>query len=245
VSETEFDRYAADYRATVNEATGIPGVDVDQLAGHKARLLLGLLTWRLGDARSRKVLDVGCGIGLVDAELVSGVGELHGIDTSQKSLEGGARGAVGALPAFRQKADSACRCRLRPGLHDLRAAPSGARDRPAFVAEMARVTRSGGIVAIIEHNPLNSVTRRIVSRCAFDQDAVLLRCGTGARLLAGAGLERGGRAYIAFCPRRSAFVERVEQRIGWLPAGAQYYAWATKGPAGAASPSRPAPRRPS
>jgi hypothetical protein len=91
VSETEFDQYAADYLATVNEAAGIAGVDV-------------------------------------------------------------------------------------------------------VIAEMARVTRPGGMVAIIEHNPLNPVTRHIVSRCPFDRDAVLLRCGTGARLLAGAGLEPGGAA---------------------------------------------------
>jgi SAM-dependent methyltransferase len=246
VSETEFDRYAADYRATVNEATGIAGVDVDQLAAHKARLLLGLVARRLGDARSRKVLDVGCGIGLVDAELVSGVGELHGIDTSQKSLEEAAR----AVPSARFRHFGGKRIPHADGAFDLvfticvlhHLAP---RDRPAFVAEMARVTRPGGVVAIIEHNPLNPMTRRIVSRCAFDQDAVLLRCGTGARLLAGAGLERGGRGYIAFWPRRSAFVERVEQRIGWLPAGAQYYVWGTKGPAGAAIPPRPASRRPS
>ena len=107
---------------------------------------------------------------------------------------------------------------------------------------MARVTRPGGIVAIIEHNPLNPVTRHIVSRCAFDRDAVLLRCGTGARLLAGAGLEPGGRGYIAFWPQRSAFIERVEQRIGWLPAGAQYYVWATKR-APPAPPFHPVRRR--
>jgi hypothetical protein len=57
VSETEFDRYAADYRATVNEAAGIAGVDVDRLAGHEARLSLGLAEQRLGDASFRKVLE--------------------------------------------------------------------------------------------------------------------------------------------------------------------------------------------
>ena len=49
-------------------------------------MLLGLVEQRLGAGSSRKVLDVGCGIGRVDAELVGGVGELHDIDTSQKSL---------------------------------------------------------------------------------------------------------------------------------------------------------------
>lgn len=238
MSETEFDRYAADYRATVNEAAGIAGVDVDRLAGHKARVLLGLVEQRLGDATSRKVLDVGCGIGLVDAELVGGVGELHGIDTSQKSLEEAAR----AVPSARFRHFGGERVPHADAAFDLVFAICvlhhvPPRDRLALVAEMARVTRPGGIVALIEHNPLNPVTRHIVSRCAFDRDAVLLRCGTGAPLLAGAGLEPGGRGYIAFWPQRSAFIERVEQRIGWLPAGAQYYVWATKGPAGPAVPS--------
>jgi SAM-dependent methyltransferase len=195
VSETEFDRYAADYRATVNEATGIAGVDVDRLAGHKARLLLGLVEQRLGDASSRKVLDVGCGIGLVDAELVGRVGELHGIDTSQKSLEEAAR----AVPSARFRHFGGERSPHADAAFDLVFAMCvlhhvPPRDRLALVAEIARVTRPGGIVTIIEHNPLNPATRHIVSRCAFDEDAVLLRCGTGARLLAGAGLEPGGAA---------------------------------------------------
>jgi ubiquinone/menaquinone biosynthesis C-methylase UbiE len=244
VSETEFDRYAADYRATVNEAADIAGVDVDRLAGDKAQLLLDLLERRLGDASSRKVLDVGCGIGLVDAELVSGVGELHGIDTSRKSVDEATR----AVPTARFRHFGGKRIPHADAAFDmvfaicvLHHVPP--RDRPAFLAEMARVTRPGGIVAIVEHNPLNPVTRHIVSRCAFDRDAALLRRGAGARLLAGAGLEPGGRGYIAFWPRRSALIERIEKRIGWLPAGAQYYVWATKGAAGPAIASRPAPRR--
>jgi hypothetical protein len=105
------------------------------------------------------------------------------------------------------------------------------------------VTRPDGLVMILEHNPLNPVSRYIVSRCPFDQDAVLLRRAAGARLLAGAGLRRGGHGYIAFWPRRSALIERIEQRIGWVPAGAQYYVWATKGPARPAEPPRPATGR--
>jgi hypothetical protein len=41
------------------------------------------------------------------------------------------------------------------------------------------------------------------------------------------------------------FLERIEQRIGWLCARAQCYVWATRGPTGPAIPSRPASRRPS
>ncbi len=244
MSKTEFDRYAVDYRATVNEAAGIARVDVDQLAGYKARLLLDLMERQLGDSRTRRVLDVGCGVGLVDAELVSGVGELHGIDTSRKSLAE----AKQATPSAHFTHFDGARIPHADAAFDLVFAICvvhhvSLRDRQAFVGEMARVTRPGGIVTIVEHNPLNPLTRYIVARCPFDHDAVLLHPGSGARFLAGAGLEPGGRGYIAFWPKRSAVIERVEQWIGWLPAGAQYYVWATKGPASPASPSRPAPGR--
>ena len=36
-----------------------------------------------------------------------------------------------------------------------------------FVSEMVRVTRSGGLVAIFEHNPFNPLTRHAVNSCAF------------------------------------------------------------------------------
>jgi SAM-dependent methyltransferase len=244
VSQTEFDRYAVGYRDTVNDAVGIAGVDVDQLAGYKARLLLGLVEQRLGDPGACKVLDVGCGIGLVAAELAAGVSELHGIDTSERSVRQAAR----AVPAARFQHFAGDRIPHADEAFDLVFADCILHHVPpptraAFVREMARVTRPGGLLALIEHNPLNPATRYMVSRCAFDGDAVRLGPATGARLLAGAGLEPGGHPYVAVSPWRSAFVERVEQRLGWRPAGAQYYIWATKGPSRCQDPSRRAPGR--
>jgi hypothetical protein len=52
---------------------------------------------------------------------------------------------------------------------------------------MARVTRPGGLICIIEHNALNLLTRLAVNRCPFDADAVLLRSGQSQELLRGAG----------------------------------------------------------
>ena len=96
------------------------------------------------------------------------------------------------------------------------------------MAEMLRPIRPGGAAIVIEHNPLNPVTRLIVSRCAFDNDAVLLGCGKSRRLLAEAGTLVAGRRYIGFSPYRHALVERVERALGWLPAGAQYCVWGIK-----------------
>jgi hypothetical protein len=84
---------------------------------------------------------------------------------------------------------------------------------------MARVTRPGGLAIILEHNPLNPATRFAVSRCAFDEDAVLMRMSESRALLADAGLRERERAYILFFPFRNT----IERRLGRLPMGAQYY----------------------
>jgi ubiquinone/menaquinone biosynthesis C-methylase UbiE len=221
----EFDRYAADYQREVNRAAGI---SVDQLAGEKARLLLEVLG-ELGDPKRLRVLDIGCGIGLVDQELVGGVGELVGVDPSLASLQY-ARTRAPAVHFIRYDGAS-----LPLGdatfdavfascvLHHV--APQARAD---FLGEMLRPLRRGGLAVIIEHNPANPVTRYIVSRCAFDADAVLLACRETVDLLARVGAGRARRRYIGFLPFRHRLVERAEQAIGWLPMGAQYCVWSQK-----------------
>lgn len=229
MNQTNFDRYATDYRAAVNEAVRVGAVDVDRMTGSKVQLLTGLMRQHLGDPRKLKVLDVGCGIGLVDAALAPHVAELHGIDTSRKSLEAAALAAPAArfhhfdgesMPYPETAFDLVFAVCV---LHHITPAR-----RDAFVREMARVAHPGGMVLILEHNPFNPVTRWMVSRCEFDRDAILVRRASAIALLAQAGLGPGGSAYISFWPWRSESVERMERKIGWLPIGAQYCAWATK-----------------
>ncbi len=243
MSQTDFDRYATDYRAAVNEAVRVGAVDVERMAGSKVQLLCRLMRQHLGDPRTLKVLDVGCGIGLIDAELTPQVAELHGIDTSRKSLEAAALAAPAArfqhfdgesMPYPETAFDLVFAVCV---LHHI--APAR---RDSFVREMARVARPGGMVLILEHNPFNPVTRWMVSRCEFDRDAILLRRASAMRLLTAAGLRSGASGYISFWPWRSEPVERLERTIAWLPAGGQYYAWAMK-TRHAARPGSSGPRR--
>ena len=221
-----FDRFAADYRAEVDRAAG---VSVERLAGEKARLILGVLAAHLGEPKRLRVLDVGCGIGLVDKELEDKVALLCGADMSRGSLDL----AQARAPATRFALYDGVRLPFGDASFDAAFAISVVHHvppaaRPAFMAEMLRPLVANGVAILIEHNPLNPVTRRIVARCAFDADAVLLRCREAAGLLAGAGAPAAGRRYIGFSPIRHAAVERAERAVGWLPIGAQYCVWGVK-----------------
>jgi ubiquinone/menaquinone biosynthesis C-methylase UbiE len=221
-----FDRFAEDYRGQVERAAG---VSVERLAGEKARLILEVLSGHLGEHQRLRVLDIGCGIGLVDRELEGRVGWLCGVDMSRSSLELAKQRAPATsfalydgmrLPFRDASFDAAFAISV---LHHV--APAA---RPAFMAEMLRPIVPRGVVILIEHNPLNPVTRRIVSRCAFDADAVLLHRQEADRLLAAAGAPAAGGRYIGFSPLRHALVERAERVVGWLPIGAQYGVWGIK-----------------
>jgi ubiquinone/menaquinone biosynthesis C-methylase UbiE len=225
----DFDRTADDYRSTVDRSLGFTTASVDQLAETKANLLLDLMARYIGEPQGLKFLDVGCGIGLVERGLRDRVAEIHGIDISEASLAHARTAAPGArfqhydgsrIPYDEATFDAVVTICV---LHHIQ--PS---ERPAFIKEMVRVARPGGMVLILEHNPMNPVTRHIVSRCPLDADASLLGRTRARRLLATPELSKIRGGYLAFWPYRSARVERMERRIGWLPLGAQFYTWALK-----------------
>jgi ubiquinone/menaquinone biosynthesis C-methylase UbiE len=222
----DFDQHAVTYQEAVDQAAG---VSVEKLAGEKARIILKVLASNFDDPRQLRVLDIGCGVGLIDDHLDRRVAELWGVDCSLRSLEL-ARARVpttrfvhydgGRLPFSDSSFDAVfASCVLHhvppPARHD-------------FMQEMLRPLRVKGAVIVIEHNPLNPVTRHIVSRCAFDADAVLLPARETIRLIKEARAVVAGRRYVGFFPFRNALIERSEDAIAWLPIGAQYCVWGIK-----------------
>jgi SAM-dependent methyltransferase len=219
----DFDRYKDIYPAEVQRSIGFIGQDVDFFAELKAQYLLDVARRFLGRPGSLSFLDVGCGVGLTDSHLKGAVDSLHGVDVAAGTLER----ARERNPWAEYSVYDGSVLPVADGSFDLTFAicvlHHVERTRwPDFARELARATRSGGLVVVIEHNPLNPLTRLAVSRCEFDEDAVLLPAGWTRKLLSTAGLTVDESRYIAFFPWRGSVLRAVERRLGWLPLGAQY-----------------------
>jgi SAM-dependent methyltransferase len=216
----EFDGYQADYDELVERSISFAGRGHDFYLEAKARALLGLARRRLGDPAELAALDVGCGAGLMHPFLTA-IPRLHGVDVSPAQVEA----ARAAHPQVEYAVASGTRLPYGDGSFDLAFAVCvvhhvPVEERAAFAAELRRVTRPGGLVVVFEHNPLNPLTRLAVSRCEFDEDAVLLRRGETARRLRIAGAEPVESRFILFTPWRLPAVERALRAV---PLGAQYY----------------------
>ncbi|MEX0955308.1 MAG: methyltransferase domain-containing protein [Rhizobiaceae bacterium] len=216
-----FDAYRSSYRQAVQESIGFSGLKHDFFLRAKADLL-----GRLAKARGLghvKALDIGCGIGALHPFLRSIFPELSGCDISHESVAQARQDnpwvayghqQPGHLPYDRSSFDLAFAVCV---VHHV---PPAA--WPNFFAEMKRVLRPGGVACIIEHNPLNPLTRLAVSRCPFDADAVLLGSGKTKRLLREGGFSEIASEHFLFFPFENPTLRAVERGLAVLPLGAQH-----------------------
>lgn len=215
-----FDEHSAAYSREVNEALAVVGLEHSFFFEAKVREILEARR-RLAGEGAVRVLDLGCGIGLLIQRLRPLLDSVWGIDQSISSLgqaeapEGRLIAADGLRTPF---ADESFHmviavCVLHHVPVDRRA---------TFMAEAARITRRGGLVLLSEHNPWNPLTRVVVGRCELDDHAVLLSQSEASRLLADAGLSNIRSRYIHFFPWSGVVWRWLEARLAWLPLGGAY-----------------------
>jgi SAM-dependent methyltransferase len=227
--KSDFNTYKDTYREAVEQSISFSGRDVDYFAEHKAMHLAALARRHLGDPSTLSALDLGCGIGATDAFLRGAFGELHGADIAAEAIER----AAAMNPEVTYTPYDGVRLPYDDGAFDLaftvnvlHHVPIGA--RAGFAGEMARVLRPGGLAVVIEHNKFNPLTTLAVSRCEFDEDAVLLTRRTTTHLLRDAGLRAVERRYILFAPVSAPRAVAMDRWLHWLPLGGQYYVVATR-----------------
>ena len=236
----EFDAYAPGYSAGMdNPVKALLGDNADQFVALKLRWLLrhcpALHTAGSGAAR---VLDYGCGAGTLLRLLAeAGVGaRLVGCDISPGMLEEAGRCWPAHLGAARPelRVQDGARTPFPDASFDVVVISAvlhhvPLEERPAVYDELRRVTRPGGQIVIFEHNPLNPVTRYVVSRTPIDRNAILLHAREVRQGLAAAGVTESRTRYIMFAPPRLHALGALEPGLGWLPLGAQYAVQAVVG----------------
>jgi len=219
---SEFDRYRDSYEEAVDDAIKFGGAEHAFYLEAKARALLELARRELGDPTGLHALDVGSGPGSLHPYLTE-IDALEGVDVSQALVER----AAAANPDVRYRTYDGRTLPFPDAGFDLAFAVNVFHhveqpDRANVAAELARVVRPGGIVAVFEHNPLNPLTRLVVARCEFDDGVHLLPTREVRALLEQAGLQPVERRYILFFPWRASFLQRLEARLGAVPLGAQH-----------------------
>lgn len=220
---TDFDDWKDFYSEAIERAVPFLPESHDFFVRTKAEELLELVEDRLGSPGAMRLLDVGCGIGLVHRHMARRIGRLEGADIAEGSIERARAANPGVdyhlydgrrLPHEAGAVDVAYSMGV---VHHIRPAEWG-----GFVAELVRVTRPGGLVALVEPNMLNPVCRLAAPRCEFDKDANFLRAAALRRLAREAGLKDVAVRYILFIPFRMPGRRAIERRLRWLPVGAQY-----------------------
>lgn len=220
-----FDSYRDNYEAEVQRSISFSGLKHDFFLQAKIDFLRPLFASHFAE-QPPLLLDVGCGVGRMHPLLMPITSHIIGCDVSLDSLSRARTENPtldyrpiedGRLPSDNESVDvSLATCVLH------HVPPS---EWFSFIGEMARVTRPGGLVILIEHNPWNPGTRLAVARCQFDRDAVLASARRGRALLQGASLHNVQSDHILLFPTAAAPVRRVEKLLAKFPLGAQYCAW--------------------
>lgn len=222
----EFDTIAANYQELVSESVRITGESSEYFAAYKAEYVARKFAPRAGC----KLLDYGCGVGLLSRKLKERLGQVRidGFDVSNDSLERVDQ-ALRAQGTFSTRIDELDRdydfIVLSNVLHHVKSD-----ERQELVRGLASLLTAGGKVVVFEHNPINPLTRWAVSRCPFDEGAVLLPTHETRGYFRRDGFQDLYRDYIVFFPRWLARFRRLEPSLHWCALGAQYVVVAGRHP---------------
>lgn len=220
--QAEFDKYADTYDAVLAESLSVSGEDKEYFASGR----ITLLTKRLQSIQEqpRAIMDYGCGTGSSVPLLLEMLGaeSAIGIETSAELLNLATKNYRDPRVSFLLTTD------YRPeGAMDLvfsngtfhHILPD---DRPAALSLIHGSLKPNGLFALWENNPWNPLTRYLMSRCAFDEDAVTLSPPEARRLVQEHGFEVLSTEFAFIFPKSLRWFRSLEPFAASLPFGAQY-----------------------
>lgn len=220
----EFDAVSRRYDSLVNEALAFSGLKVDYFTSVKAGYLRDIARGHFGAIDRLDAIDIGCGIGNYHPLLVPGFRRLAGVDVSRASIEAARERNrdidYAVFDGFSIPHDDAS-FDIAFAVCVFHHVPPA--NRAALVREAGRLLRSNGLFVIFEHNPFNPLTMRVVNRCEFDKDAILLTGSETRNLLSANGFSNVRTNYILTIPSFNKFTRSLDRLLGRIPVGAQYF----------------------
>lgn len=230
MSQREFDRYSNSYAELLKDPIRdcFTGAQAEFFHVRKRDLIRDYFQRRRIDTRNMRYLDLGCGKGELLRLLQPSFGHVAGCDPSAGML-----GALEGIDVCLQSEEN--KIPFPSGSFDFVTASAVYHHVPppqrmTLTEEVKRVLKPGGVFAVIEHNPINPVTRLIVSRTPVDADAILLAASETRRLLASAGFAVDASDYFLYFPVQ--IYERggrhLEKLLTKVPLGGQYAVFGIK-----------------
>jgi ubiquinone/menaquinone biosynthesis C-methylase UbiE len=234
MEEREFDKFAEEYWALHDSNVAISGESPEYFSEYKIKDLKALAIRHLArcddDVVAPAILDFGAGVGnsvpFIRKYLPSA--QLTCLDVSSKSLAVG-KARYRDYARFVQFdgrripfADHSftvvfAACVFHHIGHD---------EHLSLLREFRRVLEPDGFAFIYEHNPYNPVAAHVVKTCPFDANARLITARAMRGRMRSAGFSSVKVRYRVFFPHPLRALRSLEQKITWLPLGAQYYALA-------------------
>jgi SAM-dependent methyltransferase len=221
-TESCFDAYADTYQQELNGALATTGETREYYAHGRITHLAQCLLER--HATAHDILDYGCGDGASTAALLQlpGAATITGVDASPEFIakasqkQGAHNTRFASLNEFVPQAHfDVVYC--NGVFHHI--APAR---RAAVLQLIFDSLRPGGLFSLWENNPWNPGTRYVMSRCAFDRDAVTISARAGRSLLRCAGFEVLQTDFLFFFPRSLAVLRPLERALRTMPLGGQY-----------------------
>ena len=215
----DFDEFANGYESNLTSALGMFGGENSYFTTRKVEII----AQRAVNQNRFRILDYGCGIGLLTGTLREQFpeAEIWGTDISTTSM----KIAKMNNPTMVEANDEELPLGhfdyvvLSNVLHHV--APASRND---LLLKIAKTLKKKGKVIIFEHNKLNPVTRRIVDRCEFDVGVELLSKGSCTRMFNDSGNFKAIDAgYFLVFPPILKKLRHFELIFNKLPVGAQFW----------------------
>jgi SAM-dependent methyltransferase len=219
-SRPHFDDYARNYRELLQKSLSATGESPEYFA--RKRVCITRERLKTHSARIARIVDFGCGLGTAVPYLIEQFEPVSvtGIDVSREILKEAAMRNRFPKVSFSRVDDFAGTADLVFCNGVFHHVPP--EERARALQFVRRALEPDGFFAFWENNPLNPGTRHVMSRCAFDRDALTIAPGKARKMLRAAGFEIMETTSAFFFPRALGFLRRLEGPFAPTLLGGQY-----------------------